>query len=131
MSTHHPFSVSQPPFPKKMNESAVRSTGWDALRTKHSMIERGYMKDDFVKYFVDTSKKKKSVRRASPLINRGTYTMFTTKRRRFDSIQNRVLQVRLQEPLRLKRRQEIFYERQRKNVRSLIWELDRPPCFGG
>ena len=39
------------------------------------------MKDDFVKYFVGPSSKKKGFRRASPLINRGTLRDFTKRRR--------------------------------------------------
>ena len=59
-----------------MNVTAVRSTGGDAVRTKCSMVDRGYMKDDFVKFFYDGKKS----RRCSPLINRGTHFGFVRAR---------------------------------------------------
>jgi len=51
------------------DETEVRATAGDAVRCKWSMVEKGYMKDGFVCNFIPLRRP----RRASPLINRGTY----------------------------------------------------------
>eukprot|EP00939_MAST-03C_sp_MAST-3C-sp1_P000454 g454.t1 len=51
-----------------MKRADVQSTARDAARCKWSMVEKGYMRDDYVKCFVSNVSRK-----CSPLINRGTF----------------------------------------------------------